>query len=173
LFVCLTFFEPVGFFFTELLFLRIVAEKEQVALEHRKALDAQEKISAELKDKLIQAGLQHARELKEAQAAGEAKLDDALKDFSDASGQLQKEMEEESRLLKEAQYRNATLASDQAEFDRLVIQADELALSKFLFSFLLLTSLYLPAVRSYTGSFFLFLFFQSFSRIPSHMRTRG
>jgi t-SNARE complex subunit (syntaxin) len=115
------------------LFFRIIAEKEQLALEHRKALDAQEKIFVELKDKLIQAGLQHARELKDAQAAGEAKLDDALKDFSDASAQLQKELEEESRLLKETQDWNATLASDQAEFDRLVIQADELALSKFFF----------------------------------------
>nr|XP_051211524.1 uncharacterized protein LOC127329017 [Lolium perenne] len=107
------------------------AEKERLALEHRKALDAQENISAELKDKLIQAELQHAREIKEAKAAGEAKLDEALKDFSDASGQLQKELEEETRLLKEAQVRNVTLASDQAEFDRLVIQTDELALKLF------------------------------------------
>jgi t-SNARE complex subunit (syntaxin) len=123
------------------LFFRIIAEKEQLAREHRKALDAHKKISAELKDKLMQAGLQHARELKEAQAAGEAKLDTSLKDFHGASAQLQKELEEESRLLKEAQDRNATLASDQAEFDHLVIQANELALSKFFFLFLLLISL--------------------------------
>jgi hypothetical protein len=70
------------------LFFRIAAEKEQLILQHRKALDAQEKISAELKDQLIQAELRHARELKEAQAAGEAKLDDTLKDFSYASGKL-------------------------------------------------------------------------------------
>nr|XP_051211546.1 formin-like protein 8 [Lolium perenne] len=87
------------------------AKKERLALDHRKALDAQKKVSAELKDKLIQVGLQHAQELKDAQAAGEAKLDEALKEFSDASGQLQRELEE-SRLLKEAQDRNTTLASD-------------------------------------------------------------
>jgi hypothetical protein len=64
-------------------------------------------------------------------------LDDALKDFSDASGQLQKELEDETKLLKEAQDHNALLTSDQAEFDRLVIQADELALSKFFLPFCL------------------------------------
>nr|XP_051197131.1 uncharacterized protein LOC127310500 [Lolium perenne] len=107
------------------------AEKEQLALEHRKALDAQEKISVELKDKLVQAELRHARELKEAQAAAETKLDESLKDFTDASAQLRKELEEESRLLKEAPDRNAVLTSDQAEYDRLVIQADTLALNPF------------------------------------------
>jgi t-SNARE complex subunit (syntaxin) len=115
------------------LLFRIAAEKEQLALEHRKALDAQRNIAAELKDKLIQIELRHTQELKEAKAAGKAKLDEALKDFRDASGQLQKELEEETRLLKEAEDRNATLASDQAQFNRVVIQADELALSKFFF----------------------------------------
>jgi t-SNARE complex subunit (syntaxin) len=104
------------------LLFRIAAEKEQLALDHRKALDAQRNIAAELKDKLIQAELQHTRELKEARAAGETKLDEALKDFSDASGQLQKELEEETRLLKEAEDQNAILAADQAQFVRMIIQ---------------------------------------------------
>ena len=78
----------------------------------------------------MQAELRQAQELKDAQAAAEAKLDESLKDFSDASAQLRKELEEESRLRKEAQDRNATLTTDQAEYDRLVIQADTLALSK-------------------------------------------
>ncbi|KAK1686025.1 hypothetical protein QYE76_046873 [Lolium multiflorum] len=107
------------------------AEKEKLALEHRKALDAQRQITAELKDKLIQAELQRTRKLKEAQAAGEARLDEALKDFTDATGQLQKELEEETRLLKEARDRNATLASDQAQLYRMVIQTDQLALKLF------------------------------------------
>nr|XP_051210782.1 uncharacterized protein LOC127328206 [Lolium perenne] len=107
-------------------------EKEQLVLEHRKALDAQENVFAGLKDQLMQAELRHARELKEAQTAAEAKLDKSLRDFTDASTQLRKELEEESRLRKEAQHRNATLTSDQAEYDRLVIQADALALKLFL-----------------------------------------
>jgi t-SNARE complex subunit (syntaxin) len=115
------------------LFFRITAEKEQLVLEHRKALDAQENISTELKDKLVQAELRHSRELKDTQAVAEAKLDESLKDFSDASAQLRKELEEESRLLKEARDRNAVLTSDQAKYDRLVIQADTLAFSKSLF----------------------------------------
>jgi hypothetical protein len=117
--------------FVDLSLFRIAAEKEQLALEHRKALEAQRNITAELKDKLIQPELQHTRELKE------ARLDEALKDFTDATGQLQKELEEEAKLLKEAQDRNATLSSDQAQFDQMVIQADEQALSKFFFSCLL------------------------------------
>ncbi|KAK1665328.1 hypothetical protein QYE76_053487 [Lolium multiflorum] len=105
------------------------AEQERLVLEHRKALDAQEKTSVELKNALMQAELRHAQELKDAQAAAEAKLDESLKDFTDASAQLRKELEEESRLLKEARDRNAVLTSDQAEYDRLVIQVDALALN--------------------------------------------
>ena len=58
---------------------------------------------------------------------------DVSKDFADASTQLRKELEEESELRKEAQARNATLTTDQAEYERLVIQADALALSKSFF----------------------------------------
>jgi t-SNARE complex subunit (syntaxin) len=94
------------------LFFLITAEKERLILEHHKALDAQENISTGLKDQLMQAKLRHSRELRDAQAAAEAKLDESLKDFSDASARLWKELEEESQLLKEAQDRNATLTSD-------------------------------------------------------------
>ncbi|KAK1699229.1 hypothetical protein QYE76_015926 [Lolium multiflorum] len=105
-----------------------LAEQERLALEHRKALDAQEKVSSELKDKLVQAELRHARELKE---AAEAKLAESLKDYTDASTRLRRELEEETRLRKEAQARNATLTTDQAEYDVLVVQADTLALNLF------------------------------------------
>nr|XP_051209202.1 uncharacterized protein LOC127326372 [Lolium perenne] len=104
------------------------AEKEQLAKEHQQALDAQEKISAELKDNLMQAELRHAQELKEAKAAAEAKLDESLNEFTNASAVLRAELEEETRARKEAQDRIATLTTDQGEYDRLIIQADTLAL---------------------------------------------
>jgi hypothetical protein len=118
-------------------------------------LTAQETISAALKDQLVQAELQHDRELKEAQAAAEAKLDESLKDYTDASVVLRVELEEETRARKEAQDRIATLTTDQAEYDRLVMQADALALSKPFFFSLSLISLCFLAVCSYTGFFFL------------------
>ena len=134
---------------------RIPAEKEKLVLEHRKALDAQETISAALKDQLVQAELRHDRELKEAQAAAEAKLDESLKEFTNSSEVMRTELEEETRARKEAQDRIATLTTDQAEYDRLVMQADALAFSKPFFISLLLISLCFLAVCPYTGYFFL------------------
>ncbi|KAM0931645.1 hypothetical protein ACQ4PT_000199 [Festuca glaucescens] len=107
------------------------AEKEQLASEHRKALDAQEKISAELKDKLVQAELRHALELKDARAAAEAKLDESLKQYTDHNAVLRAELEEETVTRKAAQDRIATLTADQAEYDRLVVQTDALAFRLF------------------------------------------
>lgn len=117
--------------FTELPLFRIAAEKEKLALEHQNALQAQRNNAADLKDKLVQAELQHAQALKEAKAAGEAKVEEARKEFAEATGQLRKELEEGAKLLKKAQDRNAELLSDQAEFDQMVIQTDGQALSKF------------------------------------------
>jgi hypothetical protein len=51
---------------------RTLGEKEQLIQEHRKALDAQKAISRGLKDELIQFGLRHDQELKDAKAAAEA-----------------------------------------------------------------------------------------------------
>jgi hypothetical protein len=83
----------------------------------------------------MQAELRHAQELKDAQAAAETKMDELLKEFTDASAVLRAELEEETRARKEAQDRIATLTTDQAEYDRLVMQADALAFSKpFFFS---------------------------------------
>jgi hypothetical protein len=48
----------------------------------------------------MQAELRHARVHKEAQAVGEAKLEEALRDFTDASGQLQKDLDEGAKLMK-------------------------------------------------------------------------
>jgi hypothetical protein len=96
-------------------------------------------------------------ELKEAQAAAEAKLDESLKDFTDSSAQLRMVLEEETRARKEAEARITALTTDQAEYDRLVMQADQLALSKpFCFPSSLI-SLFLPAAYPHAGSFFLFI----------------
>ena len=113
---------------------RIAAEKEQLAKEHQEALDAQRKISAELKDKLMEAELHHSQELKDAKAAAEAKLDDTLKEFTNSSAVLRVELEEESKAWKAAEERIGVLTTDQAAYDRLVLQTDALAFSKSVFS---------------------------------------
>jgi high-affinity K+ transport system ATPase subunit B len=113
---------------------RTTAEKEQLALEHRKALDAQQAITAALKDQLMEAELRHARELKEAQAAAEAKLDETLQEYSNATTVLGTELEEETLARKAAQDRITTLNTDQVEYDRLVMQAEpSVSRSPFLF----------------------------------------
>jgi hypothetical protein len=68
----LTALESYRIHFVNRFFFRIAAEKEQLVLEHRKALYAQQGITAALKDRLMQAELRHGRELKEAQDAAEA-----------------------------------------------------------------------------------------------------
>jgi t-SNARE complex subunit (syntaxin) len=103
------------------LFFWNIAEQERLALEHREALDAQKRNSAELKEALMQAELRHAQELKDAQAAAEAKLDESLKDFTDSSTQLQMGLEKETRVRKEAEARITALTTDQAEYNRLVM----------------------------------------------------
>ena len=70
-----------------------------MALEHQSALAAQRSNAAELKDQLVQTKLQHERALKEAKAAGDGKVEEARKEFADATAQLRKELEEETVLL--------------------------------------------------------------------------
>jgi hypothetical protein len=101
---------------------RIPAEKEQLITAHRG-----------VKDQAMQAELRHAQELKEAKAAAEAKFDDTLKECADSTAVLRAELEEESGARKAAQDRIALLEAEQKEYDRLVVQTDALALSKFLF----------------------------------------
>jgi hypothetical protein len=113
----------------------ITAEKDKLALEHHAVLEAQRALAAQLKEKLMQAEPKHTQVLKEAQAAGEAKLEEALRDFTDASGQMRKDLDEGGKLLKEAENRNSDLLADQAEFDMMVIQTDQQALSKFFLFF--------------------------------------
>ncbi|KAM0900836.1 hypothetical protein ACQ4PT_020399 [Festuca glaucescens] len=75
------------------------AEKEELTLQHSRDLEAQRNDAAKLKDQLIQAGLQHVRALKEAIAAGDAKVEEARKQFAEAEGQLRAKLEEETGLL--------------------------------------------------------------------------
>jgi hypothetical protein len=143
---------PVIFLLTFLF--RILAKKDQLIMSHRKALDAQEVESAKLKEELAQAVLRHEREMKEAKAAAEAKLDETLKDCADSTAVLRAELEEHSGARKAAEDRVALLEAEQKEYDRLVVQTDALALSKFFFFLfrLLLISLYLPVACPYLFS---------------------
>ncbi|KAK1605973.1 hypothetical protein QYE76_029646 [Lolium multiflorum] len=76
------------------------AEKEQLIRDHQKALEAQKEISRELKDQAIQAGVRHAEELKAAEAAAEARLNEALEDAGNANVVLQAELEEGAKARK-------------------------------------------------------------------------
>nr|XP_051197245.1 uncharacterized protein LOC127310628 [Lolium perenne] len=88
------------------------AEKEQLTSAHR-----------EMKEQAMQAELRHARELKEAKSAAEAKLDETLKEYTDSTAGLRKELEEETA----APDKIAQLTTDQADYDRMVMQIDALA----------------------------------------------
>nr|XP_051209010.1 uncharacterized protein LOC127326187 [Lolium perenne] len=107
------------------------AEKEQLILDHRKALDAQELVSRGLKDQAIQAGLRHDQELKDAKAAHEAKLADVLEDSTNSNAVLRAELEEVSKARKAAEDQVALLTGEQKEYDQLVMQTDALAFRLF------------------------------------------
>ncbi|KAK1652597.1 hypothetical protein QYE76_070402 [Lolium multiflorum] len=77
-------------------------EKEQLIQEHRKALDAQKAITRGLKDELIQIGLRHDQELKDAKAAAEAQLKEALDDSVNSTAVLRAELEEGGKARKAA-----------------------------------------------------------------------
>nr|XP_051202066.1 actin cytoskeleton-regulatory complex protein PAN1-like [Lolium perenne] len=105
--------------------------KEQLIQEHRKALDTQKAISRGLKDKLIQFGLRHDQEMKDAKAAAKAKLNEALEDSINSTSVLRAELEEGGKARKAAEDRAALLEAEQKEYDQLVMQTDALALRLF------------------------------------------
>ncbi|KAM0853425.1 hypothetical protein ACQ4PT_051078 [Festuca glaucescens] len=107
------------------------AEKEEMSLQHQQELKAQREETANLKDQLIQAGLQHARALKEAIAAGEAKVEEAKKQFADAEEQLRRELEEEKKLQQQEQERNDALLAVQVSLDEMIKDVDDKALKFF------------------------------------------
>ncbi|KAK1646402.1 hypothetical protein QYE76_064207 [Lolium multiflorum] len=117
-----------------------------------KALEAQKEISRELKDQAIQAGVRHAEELKAAESAAEARLNEVLEDAGNANVVLQAELEEAAKALKTAEGKaakahkaaveEATRAQKAAEgevarlkaeqeYDLLVTRTDALALRLF------------------------------------------
>ncbi|KAK1699372.1 hypothetical protein QYE76_016069 [Lolium multiflorum] len=103
------------------------AEKEQLLQDHRKALDAQDLYSRGLKDQLIQAELKHNEAKKAAQAAAEAKLNEALEDANNSTVVLRAELEEGAKARKAAEDEAARLKAEQEEYDLLVMQTDSLA----------------------------------------------
>ncbi|KAK1629082.1 hypothetical protein QYE76_003397 [Lolium multiflorum] len=101
-------------------FFRISAEKEQVTTAH-----------SEMKEHAMDAELRHARELQKAKATAEAKLDETLKEYTDSTAGLRKELEEEAAARKAAQDKIAQLTADQADYDKMVMQIDALACKIF------------------------------------------
>jgi hypothetical protein len=94
------------------------------------ALNAQETYAKGLKDQLIQFGLQCDKELKEAEAAAEARLKEALDDASNSTAVLRAELEEAAKGRKAAEERLGLLEADQKGYDLLVVQTDALAKRK-------------------------------------------
>ncbi|KAK1680933.1 hypothetical protein QYE76_041781 [Lolium multiflorum] len=140
-------------FFTYQLFRKPPSRPSKPRLPHSKALEAQKEISRELKDQAIQAGVRHAEELKAAEAAAEARLNEALEDAGNANVVLQAELEEGAKALKAAEGKAAKahkaaaeeakkaqkaaegevarLKAEQKEYDLLVTRTDALALRLF------------------------------------------
>jgi ABC-type transporter Mla subunit MlaD len=104
-----------------------------------------------MKAQLLQVGMQHAQALKDAAAAGEAKVEEAKKHFAEAEEQLRRELEEERELRKLEQDRNAELAAAQTSLGQMTKDTDAQVPSKC--SFPLLASFHFLPVYSHTGFF--------------------
>jgi hypothetical protein len=113
---------------------RYLGEKEQLIKEHRKAMDAQELYSKGLKEQAIQLGLKHNEAMKAAQAAAEAKLNEALEDANNSTVVLRAELEEGAKARKAVEDQAARLEGEQKEYDQLFMQTDALDLRKFFLS---------------------------------------
>jgi hypothetical protein len=104
-----------------------------------------------MKAQLLQMGMQHAQALKDAAAAGEAKVEEAKKHFAEAEGQLRRELEEEWKLRELERDRNAILAAAQASLGQIIKDTDAKALSRC--SCPLLISFIFLSVYSHAGFF--------------------
>jgi hypothetical protein len=100
--------------------------------------------------------------LKDAIAAGDAKVEEARKQFAEAEEQLRRELEEERRLRQQDQERNAELLAVQVSLDQMVKDVDEKALSRC--PCLLLTSF--PFLAGLFSHQLLLIFSQGSFRIP-------
>ncbi|KAM0931747.1 hypothetical protein ACQ4PT_000057 [Festuca glaucescens] len=107
------------------------AEKEKLALQHQNELQAQKNETAKLKEELIQAGLRHVGALKEAVAAGEAKVEEAKKQFAHTEERLRQELGEEKKLRQLEQERADALLAVQVSLDEMIKDVDDKALRFF------------------------------------------
>jgi molybdopterin converting factor small subunit len=122
-----------------------------MSLQHQQELKAQRDVTANLKDQLVLAGLQHAGALKEAIAAGDAKVEEAQKQFADAQEELRRELEEERKLREMERDRNVVLAVAQVSLGQMIKDTDAKALSRC--SCPLLISFIFLSVYSQAGFF--------------------
>ncbi|KAM0872714.1 hypothetical protein ACQ4PT_038531 [Festuca glaucescens] len=106
-------------------------EKEKLSLQHQEELRAQRDEISKLKDQLIQAGLRQAEALKGAIAAGDAKVEEAQKQFAGAEEQLCRELGEEKKLRQLEQERADALLAVQVSLDEMIKDVDDKALRFF------------------------------------------
>ncbi|KAK1660620.1 hypothetical protein QYE76_048779 [Lolium multiflorum] len=106
---------------------RAVREFDNSWHDINKNVLAQRSETTNLKEQLVQAGLQHAGALKEAIAAGEAKVEEAKEQLAEAQDQLRQELEEERKLRKLENERNDKLLLVQASVGQLIKELDEKA----------------------------------------------
>ncbi|KAM0929126.1 hypothetical protein ACQ4PT_001831 [Festuca glaucescens] len=111
---------------------KLLWSAKSLHLKHQRDLQAQRNETANLKEQLVQAGLQHAGALKVAIAAGEAKVEEAKKQLADAQDQLRQELEEERKLRKLEQERNNELSVVQASIGQMIQDVDDKARSRTL-----------------------------------------
>jgi hypothetical protein len=78
---------------------------------------------------LIEAGLKHAKSLQEAIAVGDAKVEEARKQFAEAEGQLWAELEEETTLLNLEQEKTTGLSAWKTTIGQIIRDTDAKALS--------------------------------------------
>jgi hypothetical protein len=84
---------------------------------------------------LIEAGLKHAKSLQEAIAVGDAKVEEARKQFAEAEGQLWAELEEETTLLNLEQEKTAGLSTWKTTIGHMIRDTDAKAMSMCFCSF--------------------------------------
>jgi molybdopterin converting factor small subunit len=103
-----------------------------LSLQHLRDLRAQRTETANLKEQLVQAGLQPAGALKEAISTSKAEVEEAKKQLAEAQNQLRQELEEERKLQKLEKERNDELLLVQALVGQSIKDLDDKAQSMYL-----------------------------------------
>nr|XP_051211474.1 formin-like protein 16 [Lolium perenne] len=107
------------------------AAKEELAAQHQHELKVQREETAKLKDQLIQAGLEYAKALNEAISAGNAQVEEAKKQFTEAEAQLRRELEDEQKWQQEQKEQSEAVEAYLAGIEAMVKDTDEKALKLF------------------------------------------